>query len=145
MKRVHPLLIVAALVVVIGAAVAWNEGRRGYDDARAAAPAPEEPGAPVPPPGPAPEAAPPAPVEDHRLVRARALVIERLKDPDSAQFRNERFMPDGTICLEVNAKNGFGGYTGFSHAVVISGSAGDPVAWVDSEPQGIASAACKPA
>lgn len=40
----------------------------------------------------------------------------RLKDPDSAEFRNVEFYSDGpapVACGEVNAKNGFGGYTGF--------------------------------
>lgn len=44
-------------------------------------------------------------------------VAQQLKDPDSAKFRNlEAF--DGeqgrvVVCGEVNAKNSFGGYTGF--------------------------------
>lgn len=57
--------------------------------------------------------------------RVRAAVVERLRDPESAQFRRVRRLPlmkeaDGTAmglarnyCGEVNARNGFGGYTGF--------------------------------
>lgn len=41
-----------------------------------------------------------------RLVRS--YVTDQLKDPDSAQFRNQY-----GLCGEVNAKNGFGGYTGY--------------------------------
>lgn len=41
-----------------------------------------------------------------RLVRS--YVSQHLKDPDSAKFRNQHGM-----CGEVNAKNGFGGYTGY--------------------------------
>jgi hypothetical protein len=43
-------------------------------------------------------------------------VRTRLKDPDSAQFRNVRTYRGSGIpiaCGEVNSKNGFGGYTGF--------------------------------
>ncbi len=39
---------------------------------------------------------------------ARGFVSRHLKDPASAEFRNQSGM-----CGEVNAKNGFGGYTGF--------------------------------
>lgn len=41
---------------------------------------------------------------------------KRLKDPESAQFRNERVSRSSgnpVVCGEVNAKNGFGGFTGF--------------------------------
>lgn len=39
---------------------------------------------------------------------ARGYVESALRDPGSAQFRNQ-----SGICGEVNAKNSFGGYTGF--------------------------------
>lgn len=45
--------------------------------------------------------------------RVKDLVKSRLKDPFSAQFRNIK-----QNCGEVNAKNEFGGYTGFSRFVV---------------------------
>lgn len=49
---------------------------------------------------------------------------QRLKDPDSAQYQWERGPSQGwdrygrlnvgwRVCLQVNAKNSFGGYTGF--------------------------------
>jgi hypothetical protein len=40
-----------------------------------------------------------------------------LKDPESADFRDVVVVHKGqwrTVCGEVNAKNGFGGYTGYS-------------------------------
>ncbi|EPD35472.1 hypothetical protein EZI45_19130 [Delftia tsuruhatensis] len=50
----------------------------------------------------------------------RKPVLAELKDPDSAQFRNERlvrkagFTLEGTIlCGEVNAKNEMGGFAGY--------------------------------
>ena len=46
--------------------------------------------------------------------KVREAVKERLKDPESAQFRKFRKVSDGEICGEVNAKNSYGGYTGFS-------------------------------
>lgn len=50
------------------------------------------------------------PEEDTRLGRVRA----KMKDPASARFQNLHAgtLP-GILCGEVNAKNGFGGYTGF--------------------------------
>lgn len=48
---------------------------------------------------------------------ARARMVEVLRDPDSARFRNVRYsvQSDGRIifCGEVNARNGLGGYTGY--------------------------------
>jgi hypothetical protein len=46
--------------------------------------------------------------------RARTAVADHLKDPDSAKFRNERQVSDGSVCGEVNGKNGFGAYSGFA-------------------------------
>lgn len=54
-----------------------------------------------------------------------------LKDPSSADFRNVRFYSGGGIpvtCGEVNAKNGFGGYTGFERFV----AAGSQIAVTES-------------
>ncbi|WP_267268543.1 SPOR domain-containing protein [Pseudomonas protegens] len=48
------------------------------------------------------------------IEKARTAVADRLKDPDSAKFRNERQVADGGVCGEVNGKNGFGAYSGFA-------------------------------
>lgn len=40
-------------------------------------------------------------------------VRSMLTDPESAQFRNVEFRK-GTVCGEVNARNRFGGYVGFT-------------------------------
>jgi hypothetical protein len=48
---------------------------------------------------------------------ARAHVRANIKDPGSAQFRNEFTARPGTYCGEVNAKNGFGGYAGFKRFI----------------------------
>ena len=40
-------------------------------------------------------------------------IKSRLKDPDSAEFRNVFVSSKYAVCGEVNAKNSFGGYTGF--------------------------------
>lgn len=47
------------------------------------------------------------------IPKAREVIQSRLRDPSSAQFRNERFTENRTLCGEVNSKNGMGGYTGF--------------------------------
>lgn len=48
---------------------------------------------------------------------ARRAVLDELRDPASAQFRNVRrfALPNGTtvFCGEVNGRNGYGGYAGF--------------------------------
>jgi len=56
-------------------------------------------------------------------------VKEILKDPDSAKFRNVGVIipkvldteKSGVVCGEVNSKNSFGGYVGFTNFVVIAG------------------------
>jgi len=52
---------------------------------------------------------------------AKAAVTAVLKDPDSAQFRNIVILESGTVCGEVNAKNSFGGYTGFDKFYYLEG------------------------
>lgn len=51
----------------------------------------------------------------------RQVVLDSLRDPASAQFRNvhRSWSPNGsaTFCGEVNATNGFGGYTGFQRFI----------------------------
>lgn len=51
------------------------------------------------------------------LTEAHEAVRRSLKDPDSAKFEDEAalvFPGQGLVCMgKVNAKNGFGGYTGF--------------------------------
>ena len=44
----------------------------------------------------------------------RSVVLAAMKDPASAQWRNEVLSADNkTLCGEVNAKNSMGGYVGF--------------------------------
>ena len=48
----------------------------------------------------------------------RQPVLLSLRDPESAQFRNERLVANrSVVCGEFNAKNGMGGYTGFSRYI----------------------------
>lgn len=51
----------------------------------------------------------------------RQVVLDALRDPVSAEFRSVRrsWSPSGsaTFCGEVNARNGFGGYTGFQRFI----------------------------
>lgn len=61
--------------------------------------------------------------EDKGIETAKKVVMQRLKDPDSAKFQNIRVINSDTIdkqssfliCGEVNAKNSMGGYTGFTN------------------------------
>lgn len=59
-------------------------------------------------------------------------VRAKLKDPDSADFRDVNFYAGGgtpVACGEVNAKNGFGGYTGYEPFL----AAGDQLVVLSSE------------
>ena len=54
---------------------------------------------------------------DKTMEAAEELVKSKLKDPDSARFRNVRVTPYGSnhvVCGEVNGKNAYGGYVGFT-------------------------------
>lgn len=62
------------------------------------------------------------PATDAEKAQAIEIVKAKLKDPDSAQFRDIKRMRDGNLCGWVNAKNSFGGYAGF--AVFFTGAKG---------------------
>lgn len=48
------------------------------------------------------------------IQKARRQVLSALKDPQSVQLRNEKWLPKSeTLCGEINAKNSMGGYVGF--------------------------------
>jgi hypothetical protein len=50
------------------------------------------------------------------LRKVQELLVYGLKDPESAKFRNLRFVKYNgrtLVCGELNAKNSFGGYVGF--------------------------------
>ncbi|NBX02899.1 MAG: hypothetical protein EBR02_02295 [Alphaproteobacteria bacterium] len=56
-------------------------------------------------------------------IKAKESVKLALKDPESAQFRNLKLDIFGDVCGEVNARNSFGGYTGFKVFQIIKGRA----------------------
>ncbi len=63
---------------------------------------------------------------EQAIQAAKQAVADGMKDPSSAQFRNVRLVSylDGqVICGEVNAKNSYGGYVGFSPFVASSNAA----------------------
>ena len=54
------------------------------------------------------------------IVQSHETIRGRMRDPGSAEFRNSRFYSgSGTAvtCGEVNAKNAFGGYTGYERFI----------------------------
>lgn len=59
---------------------------------------------------------------DSTIKDAEQLAASELRDPSSAQFRNvEKIVqPDGGtgVCGEINGKNAYGGYAGFTRFVV---------------------------
>jgi len=59
--------------------------------------------------------------EEEAIKKAQAVVANKLKDPDSAKFRNVVIKQNYTrakfICGQVNGKNSYGAYAGFSQFV----------------------------
>jgi hypothetical protein len=53
------------------------------------------------------------------IPKARQSIMVFLKDPESAQFRNEHITKSGALCGEVNAKNSMGGYVGFKRYIAV--------------------------
>ena len=56
---------------------------------------------------------------------AKQVVANSLKDPNGAQFRNvrlARYLDGNVVCGEVNGKNSYGGYVGFSPFVASTSS-----------------------
>jgi hypothetical protein len=58
-----------------------------------------------------------------RAATAKERVSATMRDPSSTQFRNVVIGPTGAVCGEVNAKNGYGAYAGFT-AFIYSDSLG---------------------
>ena len=62
--------------------------------------------------------------ESHAQIKARYMKVlkDHLRDPASAMFRNIQLRRnkngDIVLCGEANAKNGFGGYTGFQPFII---------------------------
>jgi hypothetical protein len=66
------------------------------------------------------------------IVKSKDGIKARLRDPGSAEFRNVRFYSGGkapAVCGEVNAKNGFGGYTGSKRFI----ASGEDLAFVEGD------------
>ena len=64
--------------------------------------------------------------EAKALSQAKKSLADDMKDPSSAQFRNVKLQPylDGyVICGEVNAKNSYGAYVGYTRFVASTTSA----------------------
>lgn len=77
------------------------------------------------------------------LARARQHVTSRLKDPDSAQFQDVTYDASNRVaCGQVNAKNSFGGYTGFQQFWVQMPADKDAAVWIDSGKDRVARELC---
>lgn len=65
------------------------------------------------------------------LPELRAHVADQFSDPESVQFRNERYFGDwtasGDYCGEANGRNRMGGYVGYKHFQAIRGTSGKPI------------------
>lgn len=71
--------------------------------------------------------------EARAIEEAKSAVADKLKDPESAQFRNVERCPDSPIWYtgEVNGRNSFGAYAGFERFYSLG-----PVAYLESEADG---------
>lgn len=59
---------------------------------------------------------------EYAVIRVGQRAVEsRLKDAESAKFRNQFVGKTGIPCGEVNARNGFGGYNGFKRYIASGG------------------------
>ena len=57
------------------------------------------------------------------IAEARAAISDTLKDPESAKFRYIVTVPaERVVCGEVNGKNSFGAYSGYSRFYYRNGS-----------------------
>lgn len=52
------------------------------------------------------------------IPKMRGPILSQLKDPGSAQFSDEFVSSKKALCGRVNAKNGFGAYTGFKPFII---------------------------
>lgn len=65
------------------------------------------------------------------LPAVRAPILHGVVDPDSALYRNDRFVGPWTAmgssyCADVNLKNRMGGYAGYQPALVLDGEVFEP-------------------
>ncbi|AZV00286.1 peptidoglycan-binding protein [Paracoccus kondratievae] len=88
-------------------------------------------------------------VKDEAIIQAvKDAVGDGLKDPFSAQYRNFRILPSGRICGEVNAKNTYGAYVGWTTFIThggplkIGGSYSRPSVHVDDGETELAAMSC---
>ena len=65
------------------------------------------------------EAKKPVDPTEQLLAEAKNTVLASLKDPDSAKFGQFTIENEKFACLDVNAKNSFGGYTGMQSATLL--------------------------
>lgn len=80
---------------------------------------------------------------DPRIELARQRIIDLLKDPESARFKEVYVARDGvSICGAVNSKNSMGGYVGFQRFII---DENDSLFFDDSGPSfpGLIDMACR--
>lgn len=69
---------------------------------------------------------------DDTIDKGRAAAAFQLKDPSSAQFRGDYITSIGSVCGEINGKNGFGAYVGFKRYMSSREKSGEFIAVIDS-------------
>lgn len=61
--------------------------------------------------------------DDYKVRQGQKIVLDSLVDPASAVFRDSKIVNGDTVCGAVNARNSFGGMSGFSYFAVKEGKA----------------------
>jgi hypothetical protein len=69
------------------------------------------------------------------VILIKSAVIKILNDPDSARFGEIAILNNQCGCISVNAKNGFGGYTGTQQSLVIKNGNAWRALYVNDETQ----------
>ena len=116
------MILEAATALVLTTATSQSIGADMADLRRRIQALREEAAQPAPPPGPTILHT----ASDFQQAAHRAL-LDRLRDPASAQFRHTRRLPVPAgymFCGEVNTHNGFGGMTGFIRFQAYAGADG---------------------
>lgn len=147
MKLAHPFIVVVTCGVAILAVAWWTTqerpvNREGEQDAAATRNvAAGVPMATDPPASSAIAQVPPVPADPDSAVKA--VISQHLRDPDSAKFQNIRYRSKTEVCGEVNARNGLGGYTGFSTFWVQGLGDARPIVLIDTVDTTFARTACR--
>jgi len=68
------------------------------------------------------------PIRPLSIARGKAILEGSLRDPDSVRYKDVFVSKTGDVCGRMNAKNGYGGYAGYTDFIVRA-EGGAPLTW----------------